>query len=80
MSTNFEQMMENLAAMSPEERERFGRIVRGEDKDDSIRRGDVYEVIRDLRTTPAVGSRDYQKALGNALVAVSRLDRQDTPA
>jgi hypothetical protein len=82
--TNFEKMVQKLGTMTPDEREHLGRVARGDDEDDLIRRGDVYEALRDLRSasaTPANTSseqdvrRGIQRGLGQAQGAVAAVRR-----
>lgn len=55
-----------------EERARMKRIMSGDADNDLIRRGDVLNVLRDLRTNPCKPS-EYQRALGDVTRALYRL-------
>lgn len=75
MPSLMEQLEDNFAKLSPEERADLQRVARGEDQDDLIRRGDVYDLIRSMRTNP-VPSIEFQKALSAVQKAVCKLEKK----
>lgn len=60
--------------LSDADRLRISRELSGEATKDRLTRGAVYEVIRDLRVSPAsLASSDYQRALRDVRIAVSMI-------
>lgn len=72
MNENMSDALQRLSTLSDQERFVIGRLMRGEGDADSIRRGDVHEAVRSLRTDP-VPSQEYQKALADVQRLVSRI-------
>lgn len=70
-------ILRQLGEISDEARARIRRIMNGEAAEDRIRRGDVHEAIRSLRTDP-VPSHDYQRALGDVGKLVTALSAPAT--
>lgn len=64
-----EPMLRRLERLSDRERTEIGRILSGEAADDLIRRGDVLEAIRNLRTNPVPPS-EYQRGIGDVARAI----------
>lgn len=69
MTDVLEQMMKRI---TDEDRAEIRRIMSGEADNDMIRRGDVLDAIRTLRTNP-VPSVEFQRALGEVSKLVMRL-------
>jgi hypothetical protein len=74
-----EQFQQRLASMSSEEKAHMRRTLTGEDKNDLLRREDVYNAIRKLRTDP-VPSVEFQKALTAVMRAIGDLPYTESPA
>lgn len=64
--------LEALANLTDADRADIRRIMSGEADEDRIRRGDVHDIIRSLRTDP-VPSKEYQAALREVQRLVSKL-------
>lgn len=68
------EMSGNFAKLSPEERYEMGRAMRGENREDQLRREDVNEAIRELRLSKlSLRSSAYQAALRDVQLAVAHL-------
>jgi hypothetical protein len=67
-----EPVLQRLGRLTDTERADIARIMSGEASDDLIRRGDVLEAIRDLRTDP-VPSQEYQRGIGDVARAVVKM-------
>jgi len=61
-----------LREITDEQRAHIRRIMSGEADEDRIRRGDVHQAVRSLRTNP-VPSHEYQRALGDVGKLVAAL-------
>jgi len=72
MIDHLQQMQEKRAMMSVEELEHVRRLLMGEDKNDLLRKEDVYNALRSLRTDP-VPSVEFQKGLSAAMKAIANL-------
>lgn len=71
-SSVYQEFSHNLQNLSDKDRERMRREILGQTDEDLLRRGDIYQVLRQLRVTNS--NPHYQKAISDALVSVSRIE------
>lgn len=66
--------------ISPELQNQVHRELTGEAGNDLLKREDVYDAIRNLRTQPSVPSAEFQRGLSAAMKAISDLSgERDKP-
>lgn len=74
-SSIFKDFTDNLKSLSDEDRNRVRRELTGESSNDLIKRGAVYDVLRNLRTSPSsLEHYHYQKAIQDIMLKISKID------
>lgn len=71
-------LLKRLQNISHDDRRAISRMLSGDADNDRVRRGDVLQIVRDLRTDP-VKSVEYQKALGDVTKKLGRLPPSNKP-